>query len=84
MIFFTKHALERLRQRNISQSEITQIDETNFIKNENKDDFGNLILQIKEENYLLRVFYKIDNNKIIIITAYKTTKFEKYNGSTTS
>jgi hypothetical protein len=42
------------------------------------DSFGNLIAHKVIKKYLLRVFYRIEEDSKVIITAYKTSKIEKY------
>ena len=43
-----------------------------------KDSFGNIIVQKVEKKYILRIFYFIEENSKIVITAYKTSKLDKY------
>ncbi|NVM38199.1 MAG: DUF4258 domain-containing protein [Candidatus Lokiarchaeota archaeon] len=76
LIKFTKHALERMRTRNITKEEI--IDTINNPDKETNDSFGNIIVQKVEKKFLLRVFYYIEENSKIVITAYKTSKLTKY------
>ena len=76
LIKFTKHALERMRTRNITKEEI--IDTINNPDKETNDFFGNIIVQKVEKKFLLRVFYYIEENSKIVITAYKTSKLTKY------
>ena len=76
-IKFTKHALERLKVREISQEDIH-----NTLNNPDKvsdDSFGNKIAQKMQENSLIRVFYNFEGNSKVVITVYKTSKIEKYN-----
>jgi hypothetical protein len=75
-IKFTKHALERMRVRNISKEEV--IYTLNNPDKELNDSFGNKIAHKLKENYLLRVFYNVERKSKIIITAYKTSKIDKY------
>lgn len=73
---FTKHALERFKTRDISKEDVY-----NTINNPDKilkDSFGNIIAQKKINNYLLRVFYYIEGKSKVVLTAYKTSKIEKY------
>lgn len=75
-IKFTKHALERMRIRGITKEEIV-----NAIYNPDKelnDSFGNVIVNKLKKNYLLRVFYYNKEASKIVITAYKTSKIDKY------
>ena len=76
LIKFTKHALERMRTRNITKEEI--IDTINNPDKETNDSFGNIIVQKVEKKFLLRVFYYIEENSKIVITAYNTSKLTKY------
>ncbi len=76
LIRFTKHALERISARNIDKSEI--LSTMNQPDNVKQDEFGVFIAQKKIHNLLLRIFYYEEEQTKIIITAYKTSKFEKY------
>ena len=75
-IKFTKHALERMRIRGITKEEI--IDTINNPEKELNDSFGNVIAHKVKKKYLLRVFYYNKENSKIVITAYKTSKIDKY------
>jgi len=75
-IKFTKHALERMKIRSITKEEI--IDTINNPDKKTNDSFGNIIVQKVEKKFLLRVFYYIEENSKIVITAYKTSKLTKY------
>ena len=76
LIKFTKHALERLNSRNISKKLVIEIlDNYDSIQ---KDNYGNFIAQKKKGAFLYRVFYSIKNEDKIVITAYKTSKVDKY------
>ena len=75
-IKFTKHALERMKVR-----EITKEDIIGAINNPEKiiqDAHGIFIAQQVKKKYLLRVFYYTQKNSNIVITAYKTSKLNKY------
>lgn len=75
-IKFTKHALERMKIRNLSKEEILEI-----IKNPDsivKDAYGNNIAQKLKSDFFIRVFFRRNNGDIIIITMYKTSKLKKY------
>ena len=76
LIKFTKHALERMKIRSITKEEIFDI--INNPEKELSDSFGNTIVQKVKKNYLLRVFYYNEENSKIVITAYKTSKIDKY------
>ncbi len=76
VIIFTKHALQQIKLREIDRTKI--IITMNSPDKLTQDRYGNNIAQKKFENYLLRVFYTIKEDIRTIITAYKTSKFEKY------
>ncbi|MHA1193138.1 MAG: DUF4258 domain-containing protein [Promethearchaeota archaeon] len=75
-IIFTKHALERLRTRDISKEEV--YDTVNNPDDILDDLFGNMIAQKIIRNYLLRVFYHKEGKSKVVLTAYKTSKIDKY------
>ena len=75
-IKFTKHALERMRIRSITKEEI--IDTINNPEKQLNDSFGNIIAHKVKKKYLLRVFYCNEEDSKVVITAYKTTKIDKY------
>jgi len=76
LIKFTKHALERMKIRSITKEEI--IETINNPENELNDSYGNIIAHKIKKKYLLRVFYYNEEDSKVVITAYKTTKIDKY------
>lgn len=77
---FSKHAIERLHKRRIPRQLVldvirtpdTVIDESTCIRVYQK-------LDIQHGNtYLIRVFVNICKDPKLIITAYKTSKIDKY------
>ncbi|MHA1646484.1 MAG: DUF4258 domain-containing protein [Promethearchaeota archaeon] len=75
-IIYTKHSLLQMKNRKISPTQIESI-----LKNPQKktdDEFGNQVAQKIIDNYLIRVIYKIQDENIVIITAYRTSKLNKY------
>ncbi len=76
VIEFTKHALQQLKLRKIDKTKI--ITTKNSPDEVTRDKYRNNIAQKKFENYLLRIFYTINEDTKTIITAYKTSKFDKY------
>ncbi len=80
-IQFSDHALERMRSRNLTTDQIK-----NAIKNPDEhfhNQIGKVVHKIQnddesQEKYLLRIFYKEEEDRIIIISAYRTSKIEKY------
>ena len=75
MIVFTKHALERMKQRAITRDEVIRA--VNTSKKRLTDSLGHSIVQLEDNGKVLRVFYVEREKDIIVITAYKTSK-EKY------
>lgn len=75
MIVFTKHALERMKQRAITRDEVIQV-LTNS-KDRMTDNLGHSIAQLDDNGKILRVFFVERENNTIVITAYKTSK-ERY------
>ena len=76
---YSKHALERITERKISQSAIDRILEKPEFETdeEGKKIFGGIV----EENskpYLIRVFVNVEQEPNVVITVYKTSKIEKY------
>jgi len=75
VIIFTKHALDRMKQRAITKDEIIHV-LTNS-KERMKDILGHSIAQLDSNGIILRIFFVEREQDIIVITAYKTSK-EKY------
>lgn len=75
-IKFTKHALERMRIRGITKEEI--INAINDPDKELNDSSGNIISHKLKKKYLLRVFHYSEGEYKVVITAYKTSKIDKY------
>lgn len=80
-IYFLPHALERLKTRGLTQEqvEIALKDPDEAFENE----IGFVAHKIfsvsaTSKPYLLRVFYKLRNAEIEVISAYKTSKIKKY------
>lgn len=72
MIVFTKHALERMKQRAITRDEVIQV--LKISKEKMIDSLGHSIAQLDDNGKILRVFFVERENNIIVITAYKTSK----------
>ena len=75
MIIFTKHALERMKQRAITRDEIVQV--LSQPKERLADELGHSIAQSETNGMILRVFFVERDDNFVVITVYKTTK-EKY------
>ena len=73
---FIEHALERMKERSITEEEVIKaISEPDYV---GKGYGGREVAQKLIDGKLLRVVYKRHGDKIIVITAYKTSKVEKY------
>ena len=76
----SKHAVERMRSRKISESMIFDaIKDPDHVRNESK--CIRIYQKMITENgvkFLLRVFLNICKQPELVITAYKTTKLDKY------
>ncbi|MFQ5979582.1 MAG: DUF4258 domain-containing protein [Candidatus Heimdallarchaeota archaeon] len=80
-ILFLPHALERLKTRRISQELVQTVLRNPDGSFENEIGFVAhkiLIDRATSKQYLLRVFYKMRNEEIEVISAYKTSRISKY------
>ena len=75
-IKFTRHALQQMQNRGIHKDEVKEA--VNNPDKVVKNSGNNLIAQKLIEKKLLRVFYRTEGKDKVIITAYKTSKIEKY------
>ncbi len=75
-IKFIEHALERMKERGITEDEvINAISEPDYV---GKGYGDREVAQKLINGKLLRVIYEKHGDEIIVITAYKTSKVEKY------
>jgi uncharacterized DUF497 family protein len=77
-IIFIQHASDRLKERGISPE---AIEET--IRNPDYLDFGDEKRRVAQKlisGKLLRVIYEDEKDAIVIISAYSTSKIQKYLG----
>jgi hypothetical protein len=77
---FSKHADEQITKRNISRTIVDNViaNPGKIIMYDNCTKVFQSIIDEKENKYLYRVFVNICKNPALIITAYKTSKIEKY------
>ena len=75
-IKFTRHALQQMQNRGIKKEEVIQT--INDPEKLGKNSGNNLIAEKSFGRKLLRVFYRVEDEDKLIITAYKTSKVEKY------
>ncbi len=79
-IEYSKHALEQMKIRGISKSDVTKV-LNNFDLSENQDIetiiFSKILIK-SNKAYLYRVFVNTTKNPQFVITVYRTSKIEKY------
>lgn len=76
---FSNHALKQIKLRNIGVQAIGQILEKpdRITEQSDKSIYQSLIWE-KDKAYLIRIFINHLVNPAVIITAYKTSKIDKY------
>lgn len=80
MFKFSSHALEQIETRSLSLQVIEEIllsEEKLIIKVGNIDIYQKIIVEV-DKPYLYRVFVNTSKEPFLVVTAYKTSKIEKY------
>lgn len=79
-ITFSRHARERMAQRNIAEEQILiALDKPDSVTSYNdKTVYQAFITGREEKTYLLRIFVNENVNPAKVITVYKTSKLDKY------
>lgn len=79
-ITFSRHARERMAQRNISEEQILKaIDNPDSVTSySDKTVYQAFISDKDEKTWLLRIFVNENVNPAKVITVYKTSKLDKY------
>ncbi len=77
---YSKHAAEQISKRNISKEKIAVVisKPDNILTHDSCLKVYQKVFEEKENRYLYRVFVNICKKPSLIITAYKTSKIEKY------
>jgi len=76
LILFTRHSLERMKQRGISRDTVIRaIDSPNSVV---PDNYGNRVAQVMEGDTMLRVVFREEGRDLLVITVYRTTRLQKY------
>ena len=83
---YSKHALTRMDQRGITKDQINFVlrNPDSIVDQTDKNNGYHIYQAVLESetkkgnNYLLRVFINTDKTPKLVITAYKTSKIEKY------
>lgn len=76
ILFFVPHALERMNERGINKEEV--IAALSYPDDIDLTDENRKIAQRFIEGKLLRVVYEEKEDTIIVITVYRTSKYNKY------
>lgn len=77
---FSNHALQRMENRNISKEIVLKVigsPDSFSLQNDSVVVYSKIV-EIDSKTYLYRVFVNNERIPPLIITAYKTSKFEKY------
>ena len=79
MYQFSLHSIEQLAKRNITQQMVVWVIENATEKTieEGITVYQKIVLE-NNKNYLIRVFMNEDKTPPLIVTAYKTSKIQKY------
>jgi hypothetical protein len=83
MFKFSNHALEQIETRSLSMQVIEEIllsEEKLILKVGNIDIYQKIIVEV-DKPYLYRVFVNNSKEPLLVVTAYKTSKIEKYETS---
>lgn len=77
---FSKHARERIKQREISENRVRNVinQPDSIIEEGHRKIFQSVIESDSGKKYLYRVFINTNKNPNLIITVYRTSKIEKY------
>ena len=75
-IIFTKHALQRMKERQISGNEVRNAIRDPLKKSKDNDRF--LVYKLRNNKQLLLVHYVQEGDKIIVITVISTSNKSKY------
>lgn len=77
---FSNHVIEKIEARSLSRQiieEILQSKEKKIIKEGNIDIHQKIVIEI-DKPYLYRIFVNNSKKPFLVVTAYKTSKIEKY------
>lgn len=77
---FSSHALQRMKNRNISNEIVLKVvgsPDSVSLQNDSVVVYSKIV-EFNSKTYLYRVFVNNDKIPPLIVTAYKTSKFEKY------
>ena len=79
-IEFSKHALERMRQREITQNQVRTVirKPDSVVETGDRSIYQSLMESESGNTYLYRVFVNTKKEPNLVITVYKTSKVEKY------
>lgn len=79
---FTEHALFEMQRRGLSKETVEEVikspEQQWYVKKGRVVLQSRLFVAASEKLYLVRVFVDLDRNPPEVVTAYKTSKIEKY------
>jgi hypothetical protein len=74
---FTRHTLERMMQRGITESEV-QMALSDSSAEDSPNGHGNRVIKKQFDKRVLRVHFRMSNADRLVVTAYWTSKTKKY------
>ena len=79
-IIFENHAESQIKERNLDESKIeeTLLNPDQVITSKKNRKIAQKIFRTGRIKFLMRVIYVIENSDFIVISAYRTTRIEKY------
>ena len=79
MIAYSKHFLEQIALRNILLDNVIEaVNNPDQITSEDGLQVYQKLISENNKNYLLRIFVNVDKEPPSAVTAYKTSKLDKY------
>ena len=73
---FTDHALEQMAKRQLTETDVRQVLASPEVVLPVRE--GRVVAQSMVGGYLLRVFVDVDRNPMEVVTAYQTSKIDRY------
>ncbi|MDD5163053.1 MAG: DUF4258 domain-containing protein [Candidatus ainarchaeum sp.] len=79
-IKFEAHAENQIKERLLDKKQVeeTLLNPDNIVDSKNNRKIAQKVFQAKGFKFLLRVIYVIENSDFVVLSAYKTTRIEKY------
>ena len=79
-IKFESHAENQIKERRLDKKQIeeTLLNPDNVLDAKKNRKIAQKVFKIGRFKFLLRVIYVIENSDFVVISAYRTTRIEKY------